>query len=151
MPTRQTRAWKTVAVAATWQDGVALVDAFTDDGANPSASWRGLGGGESGQRKMFGCTAHKKCKAEVRLVTSKTMEIWLQKCTDEKHKRSTVLYDRANSTLTKMQKAEADAGLRYGASAHDIFIEEGLKQFDLGNPVEMDRNGAQHVRGARIA
>ena len=149
-PPKRTRNWTLVEQASTWQAGTELVAKFNDGGANPGASWRLLPGGEALSRRMFVCWAHVDCTREIRLVTKKTQEVWLEKDADEKHAKEVNVLNRSNAALTLSHKAEAKTGRAYGASPLEIMQRLATGAFNAGVETRLGPE-AKGVTGDRPA
>ena len=100
-----------------WDDARRSIDSFTDRGANASAKWKMLPGGEAGHRRVFSCNAHVDCPVLIRLVRKSNLDLVLEKVAGFKHTTEVQLLDRSNAALSEPHKAEVITALAYGATA----------------------------------
>jgi len=95
------------------QDGKDWLKSYTDQGRNDVAAWLRVPGGDAA-RVTFICNAHEGCPVRVKLVMRASAG-----CTpmhnEADHTAEINAYDRANATLTRAEKSDLAAAIRFGS------------------------------------
>ena len=104
--------------APTMEEGKIILSKFNDNNLNLECLWKAIPGGDRDRRK-FACCAHVQCGVQVRLL-GKDGKCVLQILAGVEHEAELSSTDRANASLTREQKRELKAAMRYGGTAGDV-------------------------------
>ena len=91
--------------ASTMEDAKKQLRTFNDLGKNPKCEWIRTVGGSADRCQYFSCGAHVDCPVKLKAYTMADVFL-LAKLQDMDHAGEMALYDRANASLTKDQKAK---------------------------------------------
>jgi len=91
--------------ASTMEDAKKQLRTFNDLGKNPKCEWNRWNGGSPAREQYFSCGAHVDCPVKLKVYTMGGVFL-MAKLRGEDHADEIALYDRANASLTKDQKAK---------------------------------------------
>ena len=125
------------------------IKAYDDDGKNPNCDWRRLPGGEA-LRPKYVCDAHEKYTVCIRLNTTSTGVVELQRRPGDVHATANKEYNRKNAALSKVQKQQFVEGKRFGATPGAVMRAAQQDGIDAGKVMTPEAPGSSQVHGVEV-